>query len=125
MSLKQQGVTLIELMVVVAVLTILSMIVYPLYTQQTTKVKRQAAREALSDTAQGLERCYSQFLAYNHASCTVPTSYDTPDGNYRVTAVVAPGSYTLTATALGSQLANDAACATFTLDNLGQTTGCW
>jgi len=126
---KQKGVTLIELMVVVAVLTILSMIVYPLYVQQITKVKREAARDALTETAQRLERCYSQFLAYNHASCTVPTNFEAPtdstDKRYQITAVVNAGNYTLTATAINQQLANDPGCTTFTLTNLGVTTGCW
>lgn len=129
MRQKQKGLTLIELMVVVAILTILSMVAYPLYVQQTTKVKRESARDALTETAQRLERCYSKFLAYNHASCTVPTNYQAPtdsaDKRYQVTAVVAAGSYTLTATAINQQLSNDPSCTTFTLNNLGVATGCW
>jgi type IV pilus assembly protein PilE len=57
--MKNAGLTLVELMVVVAVLAILSAIAYPLYTDLTEQARRADAKIALKHIAMTQERFYS------------------------------------------------------------------
>ncbi len=60
-----KGFTLIELMVVVAIVGILAAIAYPSYTEQVARSRRTDAQEALLETAQWIERQYTVSNAYN------------------------------------------------------------
>ena len=76
------GFTLIELMIAVAIIAILATIAYPSYRQQVLKSQRTEAKTALSDAAQRLERCYTQFNAYNDTDdCTIAGTFDS-GGSY-------------------------------------------
>ena len=65
----QAGVTLIELMVVVAVIGILGAIAFPSYRQYVLQTNRTDAVRSLTLNAQMLQRCYSQYFAFNNANC--------------------------------------------------------
>ena len=56
---SQSGLTLIELMVVIAVLAILTAVGYPMYTEQVQKARRTDARNALHLIALAQERFYT------------------------------------------------------------------
>lgn len=134
-TLAQKGFTLIELMVVIAIIAIIAAIAYPAYTESVFKSKRSDARIALTEAAARQEREYAQSGAYvtNADRDKLVSNSDgksSPEGFYEITVSnTTSAAYLLTATAVGAQ-ARDTACATFTLNHLGQkgSTGggdCW
>ena len=77
-SLWQRGFTLIELMIVVAVVAILASIAYPAYSDSILKGRRAEARTALMELMQQQERYMTQRGTYlkfsNSGGVTTPTS---------------------------------------------------
>jgi type IV pilus assembly protein PilE len=66
--LTRKGFTLIEMMVVVAIIAILAAIAYPSYTEQVARGRRADAKAALLETAQWMERRYTMNNTYVGAS---------------------------------------------------------
>ena len=61
---KQQGFTLIELMIAVAIVGLLVAIAYPSYLQYIQRSWRESARLCLLDMSQQMERRYAADLSY-------------------------------------------------------------
>jgi type IV pilus assembly protein PilE len=126
------GFTLIELMIVVAIVAIIASIAYPSYRSSVLKANRADAMDAILDTAQRLERCYTSFGTYNNAGCTVPATVASVKGYYSVAVTTGTATYSLTATPVsGKPQVDDTDCASFTYTNTGQKTStpsgntCW
>ncbi len=66
--LSARGFTLIELMIVVAVIAILAAIAYPSYQDSVRKSRRADAKAALLDLAQFMERNYTTANRYDQNS---------------------------------------------------------
>lgn len=133
-----KGFTLIELMIVVAIVAILAAIGYPAYTSSVQKGNRSDGTSFLMEMAQNMERCMSLYGAYNNAACTYQngTSHTSVKGYYSVAVVSDTDSFTLTATPVsGSPQASDSSCASFVINHIGTktatasggaaTTTCW
>jgi type IV pilus assembly protein PilE len=119
---SRSGFTLIELMIVIAVIGILAAIAIPAYTQYVEQSRRADGMDALQNTAQRLERCYTQYGGYDSDSCGVATDldgggFDSPESYYAVTANLNATSFTLSAAPQGAQAGDE--CGTFTLTNTG------
>ncbi len=127
MNSKHKGFTLIELMITLTILAIIASIAYPSYQDQVNKTRRSEGKVFLMGIAQRMERCFTQYNAYNHGNC--PTFPQTSEsGYYQATVARTATTYTLTATARGAQ-AGDTYCATLTINQAnnkgGTNSGCW
>lgn len=132
--MTSSGFTLIELMVTVAIVSILATIAVASYSSQIQKSRRTDARSALLDLAGREEKLFSTNNAYSatpsdlgYAAVGTPWPISVGSGYYTVTVAVpdpaqaaaTPTTYAITATAVGTQL-NDTACATLSVNQLGQ-----
>ena len=128
--MKTKGFTLIELMIVVAIVGILAAIAYPAYTNHMRQTHRGNAQAEMLQLAQAMERCAARTRSY--VTCLPASSVPVPRQNarYNISAVATATTFTLTATptTVGGQDLD--ACGTMTLNNLDRRTPappstCW
>ena len=123
----QKGFSLIELMIVVAIIGIIAGIAYPSYMESVRKSNRADAKASLNDVAQRLQRCFTTYNAYNNANCAVATSLSgsgsiaSGEGMYTITAnTLNATAYELWATPVtGTTQAADTKCGRLELFNTG------
>ncbi|WP_415753534.1 type IV pilin protein [Pseudomonas leptonychotis] len=144
---RQKGFTLIEMMIVVAIIAVLAAIAIPNYQQYIIKSGRSEGQAKLLEAMQMQERFYSQNQTYTAnlgtgglAYSGVAANADAPseDRRYLIRAAVCDAATAisscvlLTATPQGGQ-ASDAVCANLTLNSrgvkgtsgTGPVTTCW
>jgi type IV pilus assembly protein PilE len=114
---RVRGFTLIEVMVVVAIVGILAAIAYPSYTAYVTRGKRVEGRNALLDAAARQERYYSDNNQYG-ALATVGVSSASENGHYQVSIALGSGNQSFTLSAAPETFVDDV-CGTLTLTNTG------
>jgi type IV pilus assembly protein PilE len=116
-DMKKSGFTLIELMITVAIIAILVSIAYPSYTAFVQRSNRTDATQAISFTAQQLERCYSQ--GFNYTACpSVPAASTSPQGYYNLTVTISsPTTYQIDASPAKAPQLADFSCQKFTVTN--------
>lgn len=114
MRRSNRGFTLIEIMIVIAIIGIVITIGYPSLTEYVKKGRRTEVAGLLSEQAQILERFYSKNNVYTNA-----TGLSTGNDFYTITPTLTDQTFLLTATRkAGSTMASDK-CGDFTLTNTG------
>ena len=120
MSRTERGFTLMELMVVVAIVGILAAIVVPSYTEYVMKARRTDGRSALLNTAGTLERYYSEYGRYTttvgSATCAALVPAESSDKHYSLTGtapVCTDSTFVITAVPQGVQAGDK--CGSLTL----------
>ena len=140
---KQNAFTLIELMIVVAIVGILAAIAYPSYQDSVRKSRREDAKGVLLGLANAMERRFTETNSYCDAAVGgtavtncgttagdtgTPSIYSIPTATatyYTITiSAASASSYTLSAAPTGTDT-----CNTLTLTHTGgktpTTAGCW
>ena len=133
MLARMRGITLIELMIVVVVVSILAAIAYPNYQEFTARAKRNEARAALLRLATNQERFYlnNNTFTTDMTQIGFSSSPFTTETGYYVVAVTSATPSNFSATATYQRGGSEASkCLTFTIDGRGQKTSapdtnCW
>lgn len=119
---RSRGFTLVEVSIVLAVIGILVAIAYPSYLHQVTKSRRADAQTTLLETAQALERCYTENNDYRNC-IDGGFPFQSEDGWYEINGRLTRTQFTLRATAQDIQQDRDAhLCAWLELSHTGRQT---
>ena len=131
-----RGLTLIEIMVVVALVGILASIALTSYQSQTRKTRRYAAQSCLMEQAQYMERYYTTAnnpMSYTGAVLPEATCKTNLASYYNFSLTSTAQAFSVQAVASGAQT-GDTDCRTLALNQAAQqssssatasTTGCW
>ena len=121
---NQYGFTLIEIMIVVAIIAILAAIALPSYQEYVIKSNRTAATACLLEQTQFMERFYTTKLSY--ADAALPAGGCVADLAARYTLAFAAAqptatTFNITATPTGAQT-KDTKCGTLSINQAGTKT---
>ena len=121
---RSRGFTLIELMIVVAIVAIIAAVALPQYFGSIRKSRRADAIAALNQIAQAQERWRANNSTYTTDLSSAGLNVTTPTSSGYYTLAIGAGptgtTYAATASAAGAQLA-DTRCTSFTLTMNGAT----
>ena len=131
-----RGFTLIEIMIVVALIGILASIALSSYQSHALKTRRYAAQSCLMEQAQYMERYYTTAnnpMSYTGAVLPAATCQTNLASYYAFSLISASQAFTVQAVASGTQT-SDTNCRTLALNQAAlqssssataSTTGCW
>ena len=134
----QRGFTLVELMIVIAIVAILGSLAMGSYRRYMLRANRVDATSALLQVQVAQEKFFLQNRRYGSTAADLTSappaglgfvSATTDGGNYTLALAPTATGYTVTATAVAAQ-AQDTTCPSFTLNEQGTRTpvtasGCW
>ena len=124
----QQGFTLLELMIVTAIIGILAGIAYPSYQSQIQTSRRSDAKKTLLTVQLAEEKWRANNTSYTTDLTDLDISATSPDGYYDISVTAADAStYTISADPKGLQV-HDTDCDPITINQDGIKTpasGCW
>ena len=138
----QKGFTLIEILIVIAIVGILAAVAVPSYQESVRKARRSDAKVVLEAAAAAQERWYFQYNRYTGSVDDIGGTSGmllSPEGYYTVnidisagTCGVANSCYVLTAApVIGGPQSSDTQCVNFSLSHTGARTytgsssDCW
>ena len=120
--IRPRGFTLVELMIVTAVIAILAAIAYPSYTRYVLRAKRADAKQQLLQAAQWTERYLTANGQYPPATVALPAGLNQAPSSGTANYAIGYGArtattYTLQAVPQGASKADE--CGTLTVNQQG------
>ncbi|KPZ66443.1 Fimbrial protein precursor [Pseudoalteromonas sp. P1-16-1b] len=120
MNKTQQGFTLIELMITVAIVGIIAAVALPNYTEYVKRASRAEAASALLDAANKQEQYFVDNRVYSTSFSDLGIQSKTENGHFELAInVVDSNEFTITAKPIAGAVKGDADCTELSINDLG------
>lgn len=132
--LNKSGFTLLEIMISVAIISVLTTLSFPIYTQHMTKIRRMDATVFLHKISVELEKYYFAHETYEGVDIENMLTSTSMHKYYKIIlSELSTESYVLTAIPISNQAREDTLCGSLSLDSSnkkaisgnGNINDCW